>query len=191
MDYTMTHIRFRRSHVHPVGQLTNTRRSDGAPDPDGALKEVARIKIRHYRNVYLNHPDPIAFIPLAVDTTGRLYDEFIRLLFLHAHREASALANELPEESDQFRFLGASCFANLKGAVGLIMAKASAMRISIPLDLSSRPSISLPRFIRSRRPTPLLAPSLVLFPPCSAQAAHAECIFLAFLLTSLLIIGLA
>ena len=101
-------------------------------------------------------------------TTGRMYDDFIRLLFLHAHRETSALANELPEESDQFRFLRASCFANLKGAVGLIMTKASAMRISIPLDLSSRSCVPLPCFIRSYRPTPLLVPSLVLFPPCSA-----------------------
>ena len=90
------------------------------------------------------------------------------LLFLHTHREASALANELPEESDQFRFLRASCFANLKGAVGLIMTKASAMWISIPLDLSSWSSIPLPRFIRLCHPTPFLAPSLVLFPPCSA-----------------------
>jgi hypothetical protein len=80
MDYTMTHIRFGCSHLHPMGQLTNTRRSDGAPDPDEAFKEVTRIKIRHY-------PDPIAFLPLAVDTTGRMYDEFIRLLFLHGHRE--------------------------------------------------------------------------------------------------------
>ena len=138
--------------------------SDGAPDPDAALKDVARIKTRHYRNLYLNRPDPIAFIPLAVDTTGRLYDEFIRLLFLHAHREASAWSNELPEESDQFRFLRASCFGNLKGAVGLIMVKESGMRISIPLDLSSRSSIPIPRFIRSCRPTPLLPPSLVLLP---------------------------
>ena len=46
------------------------------------------------------------------------------------------MANELPEESDQFRLLRASCFANLKGVVGLIMAKASAMRISIPSGLS-------------------------------------------------------
>ena len=168
MDYTMTHIRFGRSHLHPMGQLTNTRRSDGPPDPDGVLKDVTRIKTRHYRNLYLNHPDPIAFIPLDVDTTGRLYGEFIRLLFLHAHREASSLANNFPEESDQFRFRRASCFADLKGAVGLIMAKSSVMRISIPLDLSSRPSIPLPRFIRSRRPTPLLDPSLVLLPPCSA-----------------------
>ena len=103
-----------------------------------------------------------------MDATGLMYDEFIRLLFLHAHREASALANELPEESDRFRFHRASCFANLKGAVGLIMTKASAMRISIPLDLSSRTCVPLPHFIRSRRPTPLLAPSLVLFPPRSA-----------------------
>ena len=83
----------------------------------------------------MNHTDPMACIPLAVDTTGRLYDECIRLLFWHAHREASVLANELPEESDQFRLLRASCFANLKGAVGLIMEKASDMRISIPFSL--------------------------------------------------------
>ena len=44
-------------------------------------------------------------------------------LFLHAHREASALANELPEESDQFRFLRAACLANLKGSLGCILAK--------------------------------------------------------------------
>ncbi len=163
----MTHIRFGRSQLYPMGQLTNTRRSDGAPDPDAVFKEVAKIKIRHYRNLYLNRPDPIAFIPLTVDTTGRMYDEFIRLLFLHTHRESSDLDNELPEESDKFRFLRASCFANLKGLVGLIMAKTSDVRISIPLDLSSRSFIPLPHFIRSRRPTPLLGPSLVLFAPRS------------------------
>ena len=96
----MTHVRFGRSHLHPMGQLTNTRRSDGSPDPDGVLKKVVRIKIRHYSNLYLNRPDPIAFIPLVVDTTGRLYDDFIRLFFLHSHHEASVLANELSEESE-------------------------------------------------------------------------------------------
>ena len=91
----------------------------------------------------------------------------LSVCYFFTHRETSALANALPEESDQFRFLRASCFANLKGAVGLIMVKASVMWISIPLDLSSRPCVPLPRFVRSRRPTPLLTPSLVLFPPCS------------------------
>jgi hypothetical protein len=44
-------------------------------------------------------------MPVAVDTSGRIYDDFLRLLFLHAHREASALANDIPEESVHFRFL--------------------------------------------------------------------------------------
>jgi hypothetical protein len=62
-------------------------------------------------------------MPLAVDTSGRPYDDFIRLFFLHVHREASSLANELSEESDQFRFLRAACLANLKGSVGSILTK--------------------------------------------------------------------
>jgi hypothetical protein len=86
---------------------------------------------------------------------------FSRLLFLQANREASALANEIPEESGQFRFLRATSLSNIKGSVGLILTKTSVMRISIPLDLSSRLFIPLPRFIRSRLPTTLLAPSLV------------------------------
>ena len=136
-----------------MGQLTHTSRSDGAPDPDGDLKEEVRIKIRHYHNVYLNRTDPISFLPVSVDTSVRLYDDFIRLIFLHTHRESSVLTNELTEESDQIRF------TNLKGVVGLIMVKPSVMRISIPLDLSSRSFIPLPCFIRSRLTTPILSPS--------------------------------
>ena len=104
----MTHTRFGRSNVHPIGQLTHTRSSDGAPDPDGVLKAVSRVKIIHYRQLYLNRPDPIAFMPVTVDTSGRIYDDFSRLPFLQANREPSALTNELPEESDQFRFLRAT-----------------------------------------------------------------------------------
>ena len=159
------------AHIFTLWVNLNTRLSDGDPDPDGDLKSTPRIKIRYYRNLYFNRPDPIAFVPLAVDTTGSLYDDFIRFLFLYVHREVSVLTNELLEESvsDQFRFIRSVCFVNLKGTVGLIMVKASTMWISIPLDLSSRSFIPLPRFIRSRRPTPFLAPSLVLFPPCSTE----------------------
>ncbi len=131
------------------------------------VAKVPRDKIRHYRQIYLVKPDPIAFMTVTVDTSGRVYDDFKRLLFLHTHREASALVNELSEESDQFRFLRATCLPNLKGSFGFIFVKASVMRVSISLDLSSRPFIPLPRFIRSRRPLPISTPSLVLFPPCS------------------------
>ena len=105
---------------------------------------------------------------VTVDSSDRIYDDFRRLLFLHDHREESTLSNELPEESDQFRFLRGDGLGNLQGSVGLILTKTSVMRISIPLDLSSRPFILLPCFIRSRHPIPLSDPSLVLFPPRSA-----------------------
>ena len=150
--------------MYPIGQLTNTRRSDGTPELDGVLRAVTRKKILHYHQLYIDRPEPIAFMPVSVDTSGRIYDDFLRLLFLHAHREASALPNEIPEESGQFCFLRVACLANIKGSVGLILAKASVMRISIPLDLSSRSFIPLPRFIRSRRLTTLLTPSLVFSP---------------------------
>ncbi len=71
-------------------------------------------KVLHYRQLYINRPDPIVFLPVAVDTTGRLYDDFSRLLFLHTHRESSALVNEIP---GQFRFLRAASYTNIKGTV--------------------------------------------------------------------------
>jgi hypothetical protein len=52
-------------------------RSDGSPEPgDGDVKAVVRDKIIHYRQVYLDRPDPITFMTLAVDTSGRIYDDF-------------------------------------------------------------------------------------------------------------------
>ena len=105
-----------------------------------------------------------------MNTSGRIYNDCLRLLFLDAHREASALAGELPEESDRLRFLRAACLTNFKGSVGLILAKASVMWVTIPLGVleSTRSFIPLPRFFHSRRTPPLLTPCLVLFPQRSA-----------------------
>ncbi len=164
LDFTMTHPRYDRSLLNLNGQMTNTRRSDGASEPDGVTKVVARKKIIHYHQLYIDRPEPIAFMPVAVDTSDHIYDDFLRLLFLHAHREVSALANDIPEDSGHFRFLRTACLANIKRSVRLILKKASVMRISIPLDLSSRPFIPPPRLFHSRRPTTLLTPSLVFSP---------------------------
>ncbi len=167
LDFTMTHTRYGRSLLNLNGQLTNTRRSDGAPEPDGDIKVVVRKKIIHYHLLYIDRPEPISFMLVAVDTSDRIYDDFLRLLFMHAHREASALSNDIPEESGHFRFLRTACLPNIKGSVGLILEKVSVMRISIPIDLSSRPFIPPLCFLRSRRPTTLLTPSLVFSPLCS------------------------
>ena len=51
LDFTLTHTRFGKSQLSSLGQLTHTRRTDGAPEPDGALRTVARATIRHYRQL--------------------------------------------------------------------------------------------------------------------------------------------
>jgi hypothetical protein len=88
------------------------------------------MKIRHYRQIYADRSDPIVFLPITVSTSGRVYEDFARLLFLNAHREASILAGELPEESEQFRLLRASRLANLKGSGVLSLPKTSAMWVT-------------------------------------------------------------
>ncbi len=162
MDVTTTHDRYGRTTQDTNGALTHRVSSTGVPQPDGVLNKEDRMKIRHYRQIYADRPDPIVFLPIAVSTSGRVYEVFERLIFLHADREASILAGELPEESEQFRFLRVLRLANLKGSVGLILAKTSTMRVTIPIDLSTRSFI--PRFLNSRRVPPLLNQSLVLMP---------------------------
>jgi hypothetical protein len=143
LDFTMTHDRYGRSNAYTNGMLTHRIRSTGAPQPDGALNTAAQVKNRHYKRLYAELPDPVVFLPVAASTSGRINEETLRLLFLHANREASALAGEVPEKSAQFRFVRAACLANLKGSLGLMLAKAAAMRLTIPLDLSTKAFIPL------------------------------------------------
>jgi hypothetical protein len=115
--------------------------------------------------LYDELPDPVVFSPVAASTSGRINEETLRLLFLHVNREGSTWSGEVSEESDQFRFIWV---VNLKGSLGLMLSKTVSMRLTIPLYLSTKPFIPLPRFIHTRVSTPLLTPSLVLIPPSSA-----------------------
>ena len=113
-----------------------------------------------------------------MNTSGHVYDDFICLFFLHVYRESSALFGELPEESDQFRFLLTTFLTNLKDSVGLILSKTSGIRVTTPIDLSTRPFIPLPRFFPSPRESLLLTPSLSLFPQRSVKfQEHDVCSF--------------
>ncbi len=89
---------------------------------------VRVVVIQSEERVYLNRPDPIVFMTVAGDTTVLIYDDFSRLLFFDTHREGCTLVNELSEVSDPFRFLHTASLSNLKGSVGLILTKTSAMR---------------------------------------------------------------
>ncbi len=72
LDFTMTHTRYGRSQLSSLGHLTHNRRADGTPESDGDLRTVTRAKIRHYRQLYINRPEPIAFMSVAVDKSGRV-----------------------------------------------------------------------------------------------------------------------
>jgi hypothetical protein len=80
-------------------------------DIDISLNEDATDKIRKYRADYNNNPPSAgSFIPVIVSTSGRLHSEFIRLLFLQAHRETDrffATSGVQPPQSDRglFHFL--------------------------------------------------------------------------------------
>ena len=49
---------------------------------------AAADKIRKYRADYNQNPsNTISFMPAIVSTSGRLHSEFVRILFLQAHRD--------------------------------------------------------------------------------------------------------
>jgi hypothetical protein len=102
------------------------------------LNNVARIKNNHYRQKYAELPAPVVFMSVPASTSGRINEQFLHLMFLDAHRDTSVMTGEFPEESDQLRFIRTDCLANLKGSIGLMLSKDSTMRVTIPLDLSTR-----------------------------------------------------
>ncbi len=55
---------------------------------DQSLNDAATEKIRKYRTDYNNSPPSVvSFMAAIPSTSGRLHSEFVRLLFLQAHRE--------------------------------------------------------------------------------------------------------
>jgi hypothetical protein len=60
-------------------------------DIDRSLNETVTVttdKIRKYHTDYNNNPpSSVAFMSTIASTSGRLHSEFVRLLFLQAHRE--------------------------------------------------------------------------------------------------------
>ena len=136
-------------------RIVSDRLESGTPQPDVTLNKTVQLKNDHYRQNYTEVSESVVFMSVSGSTFGRINEDFLSLMYLHTHWEGSTLTGEFPEESDQFRFIRAACLANLKGSIGLMLAKVSVMRVTIPLHLSTRSFIPLPRFIHSRNTTPL------------------------------------
>ena len=71
-----------------------------------------------------------------MNKSNRMHGEFLRLLFLQAHRETEShfTAAGMPSQrnqSESFRLKRAAFYQGLKSKVGLAAAKAAALRINL------------------------------------------------------------
>jgi hypothetical protein len=102
--------------------------------------DAAAEKIRKYRADYNNRtPSAVLFMPAIASTSGRLHGEFVRLLFLQAHREtdrffADSGVQPAQTQRGMFHFRRVAFAQQLKGKVGLALAKAAALHINLNLD---------------------------------------------------------
>ena len=83
-DLSIAHDRFgSSSHVQQNGCLSHPQ------DLDAPLRIAAQRKIVAYQLQYAYNQN-ISFLPAIVSTSTRMHGEFLRLLFLQAHRETEA-----------------------------------------------------------------------------------------------------
>ena len=109
-DLSITHDRFGSStHVQQNGALSHPQ------DLDAPLRLAAQRKINSYRQHYADNQN-ISFLLAIMTTSSRMHGEFLRLLFLQAHRETTAhfLATGLPSQQNRsdnaFRFKRAAFY---------------------------------------------------------------------------------
>ena len=136
LDLRITHERVgRSSDLSLYGHLRYPN------DNDRSLNEAAADKILKYRADYNNNPPTaVSFMPAIASTSGRLHSEFIRLLFLQAHRETDrffAASGVQPAQSTSggfFTFKRVVFLSQLKAKVGSTIAKAAALLVILNID---------------------------------------------------------
>jgi hypothetical protein len=133
-DLSITHDRIGSScHVLQNGLLSHPQ------DLDAPLRLAAQRKINSYRQLYADNQN-ISFLPAIMTASSRMHGEFLRLLFLQAHREIAAHFNAtgLPSQQNRsdnaFRFKRAAFYMGLKSKVGLVAAKTSALRMNLNIQ---------------------------------------------------------
>ena len=135
LDLRITHERFESSSDPSInGHLHYPH------DLDGPLKETVPDKIRQYLADYNNRPsNAISFMTAIASTSCRLHSEFVRLLFLQAHRENDRFfaASGVPlaqSTSGQFHYRRTAFSSQLKSKLGNLLTKAAALQITLNID---------------------------------------------------------
>jgi hypothetical protein len=107
---------------------------------DQSLNDAAADKLRKYRADYnFNPPRGVGFMSAITSTSGRLHSEFIRNLFLQAHRDIDrffAASGVLSAQSDRgfFHYRRAAFSSMFKSRVGNILVKVATLRINLNID---------------------------------------------------------
>jgi hypothetical protein len=135
LDLRITHERFGRS-----SDLSINGNLHYPNDKDRSLNETSDDKILKYRADYNNNP-PIStvFMPAIAITSGRLHSEFIRLLFLEAHRETDrffAVSGVQSAQSNRgtFHFKCVSFLGQLKAKIGSSLTKVAGLCVNLNID---------------------------------------------------------
>jgi hypothetical protein len=150
LDLRITHDRFRNS-----SDLNLNGHLHYPNDIDKSLNETTSDKIRKYRTDYNNKPpNTIFFIHVVTSTSGRLHSDFVRLLFLQTHRQTDRFFSVsgvqlVQHDRDQFDFRRVVFSSLVKARVGLALAKAAALRITLYLDGTPITSKSLSSLVFS------------------------------------------
>ena len=131
-DLSITHGYGSSSHPLQNGRLTHLQ------DIDAPLHIAAQRKINSYKNNTLTIRTFIFSPPLSPPAPACAAN-FLRLLFLQAHRETEAhfTATGMPSQrnqSDSFRFKRAAFYQSLNSKVGFAAAKAAALRINLNVE---------------------------------------------------------
>jgi hypothetical protein len=83
-DLSITHDRFgSNSHVQQNGSLSHPQ------DLDCPMRVAAQRKTNDYKQTYADNQN-MSFSPPIMRTSNRMHGEFLRLLFLQAHRETES-----------------------------------------------------------------------------------------------------
>jgi hypothetical protein len=130
----ITHDRIGSSgHVQQNGLLSHPE------DLDAPLRLAAQRKVNSYRQQYADNQN-ISFLPAIMTTSSRMHGKFLRLLFLQAHRQTTAhfiatgLSSQQNRSDNAFRLKRAAFYMGLKSKVGLVAAKALALRINLNIQ---------------------------------------------------------
>ena len=123
---------------------------------DTPLTLEANRKLNKYQATYAN-THGISFRPAITSTSTRMHGEFLRHLFLQAHRETAAYFTFMgvpaqPTQTDMFRFRRAAFYSALKSKVGLVAAKAAALRVNMEADSCMGASHAASRHTHSHAP---------------------------------------